>query len=160
MRSSSKINWRQKKGTNSYKEEIFLAYFLELSKILKPNTPANTLWSRFSMKKSMVKLKENIDIGKFFELTTFLKKQSVGFKPKKANVFDKNDIAKIMLTAPNNIYLLIKIATIFGLAGACRRTELTKITLDDFEDKESYVTKSKLKTLKITPQGRSSYLTK
>lgn len=32
---------------------------------------------------------------------------------------------------------MIKVATIFGIAGACRREELTKLTLDDIEDKEN-----------------------
>jgi integrase len=130
------IQWARKKGTTNFKkEEVLLAYFLELSKIMRPNT----LWSRFSMIKAVMKIRENLDIGQFYKLITFLKKQSVGFSPKKAKVFSKEDIAKFMEEAPDNVYLLIKVATIFGLAGACRRAELTNITLDDIEDRGNYI---------------------
>lgn len=131
------IQWARQKGTTNFKkEEVLLAYFLELSKVMRPNT----LWSRFSMIKAVMKLRENFNIGQFYKLITFLKKQSVGFSPKKAKVFNKEDIAKFMVEAPDDVYLLIKVATIFGLAGACRRVELTNITLENIEVKGNYIT--------------------
>lgn len=128
------LNWCKEKGVNSFREEVFLAYFSELSKVLK----SNTLWSRYSMVKRLVKIKQNLDISKFHKLTSFLKKQNVGFRPQKAQIFTKEDISKFML-APDEIYLMIKVGTIFALAGALRRAELVKITLDDIQDKGNLI---------------------
>ena len=50
-------------------------------------------------------------------------------------VLEQKDVENFILIAPDNIYLMIKVATIFGIAGACRREELIKITTDDLEDK-------------------------
>ncbi|KAJ8909295.1 hypothetical protein NQ315_010840 [Exocentrus adspersus] len=86
------MNWCTEKSVKSLKEEIFLAYFFQLNKVCKPNT----LWSRYSMLKSVTKMKNNIDISKFFKLTAYLKKQSLGFKPKKSKVFNKQEIAKFL----------------------------------------------------------------
>ncbi|KAJ8973547.1 hypothetical protein NQ317_018392 [Molorchus minor] len=47
----------------------------------------------------------------------------------------KEDIAKFMKEAPDEIYLLIKVVAVFGLAGACRREELNKLTIEDIDDK-------------------------
>lgn len=128
-------NWCHNKGTNSTKEEVFLAYFAHLSKIFQPNT----LWSKYSMLKSVLKIKINLDLSQYYKLTSFLKKQNVGYRPKKSKIFDKNDISKFMKEAPDETYLLIKVATIFGLAGACRRDELCKIMIDDIEDKGNLI---------------------
>ncbi|KAJ8911549.1 hypothetical protein NQ315_012802 [Exocentrus adspersus] len=78
-------SWCNEKKVKSLKEEVFLAYFADLSK--------------------------------------------------KAAVFTNEDISKFMLTVPDETYLMIKVATIFGLAGACRRAELSQITIDNIEDK-------------------------
>lgn len=128
------VKWCKEKGVKTYKEEVFLAYFLDLSKVLK----SNTLWSRYSMIKSLVKIKENLDISKFHKLTSFLKQKNVGFRAQKAQVFTKEDISRFML-APDEVYLMIKVCTIFALAGALRRSELMNITLDDIQDKGNLI---------------------
>lgn len=128
-------SWCNEKKVKSLREEVFLAYFAELSKVMKPNT----LWSRYSMIKSVAKIKQNLDISKFYKVTSFLKKKNIGFRPQKAAVFTKEDISKFMSTAPDEIYLMVKVATIFGLAGACRRAELSQITIDNIEDKGNLV---------------------
>lgn len=128
------VTWCKKKGVKSYKEEVFLAYFSDLSKVLK----SNTLWSRYSMVKSLVKIKQNVDISKFHKLTLFLKQKNVGFRAQKAQVFTKEDISRFML-APDEVYLMIKVSTIFALAGALRRAELVNITLDDIQDKGNLI---------------------
>ncbi|KAJ8912672.1 hypothetical protein NQ315_011031 [Exocentrus adspersus] len=86
--------------------------------------------------KSVKSLKEEIFLAYFFQLN---RKQSLGFKPKKSKVFNKQEIAKFLHEVPNDVYLMIKIVAIFGLAGACRRDELAKITLDDIEENEDIV---------------------
>lgn len=125
------IDWCNSKKVQPRKEEVFSAYFLEMSKIWRPNT----LWSRYSMIKSVCKLKQDLDIGKFHKLTAFIKRQNIGFRPKKAKTFNEEEITKFMSEASDEIYLMMKLVTIFGLAGACRREELTKLTIDDIDDK-------------------------
>lgn len=44
-----------------------------------------------------------------------------------------------MSEAPDEIYLMINLVIIFGLAGACRPEEIMKITIDDIEDKEDLI---------------------
>lgn len=127
--------WCEQKGIKTLKEEVLLAYFVTLSKEFKPNT----MWSKYSMLKNVIKIKRDIDIGEFYKLTAFLKKQNVGFKPKKAKIFTKEEIFSFMNSAPDEIYLLIKVATIFGLAGACRREELANLTTTDIEDKGNLI---------------------
>lgn len=48
--------WSHNKGKNSIKEEMFLAYFADLRKTFQPNTS----WSKYSMLKSVLKVKVNI----------------------------------------------------------------------------------------------------
>ena len=129
------MSWCKEKSVNSLKEEVFLAYFSSLSKICKPNT----LWSRYSMLKAVLKIEKNVNIGDYFKLTAYLKKKNVGFTPKKAKIFTKEEISKFLSEAPDDIYLMIKVAAIFGLAGACRREELMKITIDDIVDKGDFL---------------------
>lgn len=128
-------NWCNGKGVKSLKEEVLLAYFAELSKTIKPNT----LWSKYSMLKSKLKIEKDVDISRYFKLTAFLKKMNIGFQPKKAKVFTNEQISKFLLEAPDEIYLMIKVATIFGLAGACRREELCNLTTNDVIDKGDFV---------------------
>lgn len=46
------------------KEEVYLAYFAELSKKLKPFT----IWSRYSTLKTMIQMKRNVDISKYYKV--------------------------------------------------------------------------------------------
>lgn len=67
-------------------------------------------------------------------------KQTVGFRAHKGKTFARENIAKFIL-APDEIYLMLKVAIIFCLAWVCR--ELMKITPNDIEDKENIITKIK-----------------
>ena len=129
------VSWCEAKKVKAPKEEVLLAYFLEMSKLWKPNT----LWSRYSMLKSVLKVKKDLDISKYYKVTAYIKRQNVGFRAKKAKVFTQEDITKFMKEAPDEIYLLIKVVIIFGLAGACRCEELTKLTIDDIDDKGNVI---------------------
>ena len=71
------------------------------------------------MLKSVIKIKNDLDISKFFKVTSYIKKQNVGFRLKKAKVFNKA-VTKFLNEAPDEVYLMIKVVAIFGLAGACR----------------------------------------
>lgn len=127
-----------KKISNISKEEVLLFYFQEISKNFQPST----MWSKYSMVKSMLKLKKNVDISRHFKLIAFLKKKMVGFRPKKSKALSHEDVGTFLSTAPDDIYLLIKVATIFGVAGACRREELTYLLCENVvEQKELFLVK-------------------
>ncbi|KAL0808689.1 hypothetical protein ABMA28_013120 [Loxostege sticticalis] len=92
------IAWREEKKANSFSENVMLAYFSELSAKLKPST----LWSRFSMIKSMLKIRNNVDIifiskrhcvtnlhEQSYEINNSLS-QTVNMQPKTSPVSIKN----------------------------------------------------------------------
>lgn len=98
-------NWCQKKQIKSMpSENVMLAYFSELAKNKKPST----LWATYSMLRTTLNINDNIDISKFSKLIAFIKKQNVGYKPKKSLVFGKNDIDKFLAEAPLE-YLPLKV---------------------------------------------------
>ncbi|KAK5646496.1 hypothetical protein RI129_004960 [Pyrocoelia pectoralis] len=101
------------KVENCYTEKTMLAYFCYLSKIRKPSS----LWSYYSMLKATLKMNHNSD----------------GYKTKKSKVFTK-DVETFLYEAPDEIYLMIKVALIYGLAGACRRQELANLEKDDIQE--------------------------
>ncbi|KAJ8914374.1 hypothetical protein NQ315_017464 [Exocentrus adspersus] len=93
--------------------------------LLKSKTlSSSTLWAHYSMLKTMLNVKRNIDVSKFYKLSAFLKRKSEGYKPKKAKVLTLDQIDKFLLEAPDKDFLMIKVALIFGVAGACRGKEL------------------------------------
>lgn len=123
-------DWCNQTKVSNIKEEVMLAYFHKSSKTYAPST----LWSKYSMLKLVIKLEKDIDISKYYKLTSYLKRANDGYKSKKSMVLEQKDAENFIFNAPDNIYLMTKVATIFGLAGACRREELMKITTDDIED--------------------------
>lgn len=122
--------WRQQKKVNTVSDDILLVYLAEKAKSMK----ASTLWSRFSMIKSCLAVKENVDVSRLPKTTAYLKRQSVGYTPKKSKVLTADQVAKFILEAPDEKWLLTKIILIFGIFGACRRDDLTRLTLEDVED--------------------------
>ncbi|KAJ3619705.1 hypothetical protein MTP99_005364 [Tenebrio molitor] len=75
-----------------YEKEYKLSYVLERSRSVK----SSSLWSYFSQLKKMLLVKENIDIGRFHQVKTFLKQQCIGHRPKKSKVFTRG-IASVAL---------------------------------------------------------------
>lgn len=153
------VDWCTEKEIKKISENVLLAYFSKKSKLLKPSS----LWSTYSMLKSTLKVKKDIDISVFYKLISFLKQQSVGYKATKSKTLSDNDVTRFLLEAPNKIYLMKKVVLIFGIAGACRRDELVKLEVSDVEEKDSViiVTISDTKTHKtriftITNNGTGS----
>ncbi|XP_044755091.1 uncharacterized protein LOC123314044 [Coccinella septempunctata] len=80
--------WRNKrKKAKSVNEKIILAYIPERSKKVK----SSSLWSYYSQLKKMLALKEKIDIGRFYQVTAFLKQHSRGYVAKKSKVFTREE---------------------------------------------------------------------
>lgn len=97
--------WRNDKNVHTINEEVILAYLMEKSKILRPSS----LWSNYSMLKSTISIKNNIDISRYPKVIAFLKRKSVGYKPKKSRVLNKDQIDKFLSEAEDNIYLMKKV---------------------------------------------------
>lgn len=126
-------SWCSMKKIPKITENVLLAYMAEKSKIMK----ASSLWSIYSMLKTTLRVKENLEIGQFNNVIAFLKQQSVGHIRKKSKIFTKEDVQTYLLEAPDDMHLMNKVVLIFGIAGACRREELAKLTIDDVDDKDT-----------------------
>lgn len=128
------IKWCENKGVSGkYSENIFLAYFEEKAKVWK----SSSLWSHYSMIKAMLRVNNDVDISKHFKLIAYLKRQGEGYQAKKSKIFTRDQIEQFLKCAPDDEYLLMKVATIVGVFGACRREELCQLTLDNVEDMET-----------------------
>lgn len=99
------VMWQTAKNTKSFNQTVLLAYFFEMATTLN----SATLWSRFSMLKSIITVKHNIDIGQYAKLRNFLKNNHKNYKPKKAMVFTVEEIDKFLNEAPNDTYLPTKV---------------------------------------------------
>ena len=64
------MRWCSEKGIKSYSETVLLAYFGNLSAKMK----SSTLWSQYSMVKSMLNLKNGVDISKIYEVDGIFEK--------------------------------------------------------------------------------------
>jgi len=71
------------------------------------------------------------DIKQYEKVQIFLKQKSSKHKPKKSEVFSKENILEFLKTADDNNYLHFKVAVLFGLFGACRIGELTAMNIED-----------------------------
>ncbi|XP_045767619.1 uncharacterized protein LOC123868950 isoform X2 [Maniola jurtina] len=142
------ISWKNRKCLESFSEDVFLAYFEELAEKYKPST----LWCLYSMLKATVKARDDIDVKDYTKLVNFIKRASRGFKSKKANVLSSEHVQKFLDEAPDIIYLVTKVALIFGITGACGRRELADITTKDIEEYGEMflvrITNKKKKTLR------------
>jgi hypothetical protein len=72
------LKLRKINKTKSFSKNMFLTNFSKLSTEIKPST----LWSIYSMLKSMKNMKYNINVGTYLKLQVFLKRKSNGLKLK------------------------------------------------------------------------------
>ncbi|XP_045466569.1 uncharacterized protein LOC123675267 [Harmonia axyridis] len=86
------------------------------------------------MLKSVINIREDIDISKFPKLLAFLKRRNEGFKPKKSRILTSEQVDQFLREAPDDKYLMLKVALILGVAGACRGKELVNLEIDDVRD--------------------------
>jgi integrase len=127
------MDWRLKNKVNSFSEKILVAYFGDLSAKYK----SSTLWSIYSMLRGTLIAKHDVNIAAYYKLKALLKKESVNYVAKKANVLTNDDIKTFIETAPNELYLLTKTALIFGVCGCMRKGELYNVKLADVKDVNS-----------------------
>lgn len=98
-------DWCKIKKVAKVSENVLLVYMEEKAK----NKKASSLWATFSMLKQTLKLKENVDISKYYKVIAFLKRKNDSYTPKKAAVFEKHQITKFILEAPDEIFLSSKV---------------------------------------------------
>lgn len=154
--------WMKGKNTKSFDEKVLLAYFDELTaKVVPP-----TLWSKYSMLRTIINVQKNIDISKYALLRSFIKQQNVGYKCRKAKVFSPAELDTFLKRAPDSKYLVTKVRAskynakrrsemmdihdllclqvvcVLGISGACRRSELHSLTINDVQrEKNVFVLK-------------------
>ncbi|XP_033222470.1 uncharacterized protein LOC117176340 [Belonocnema kinseyi] len=123
------MKWREEKHIKSVSEKICIEYFSEKSKTVKPSS----LWATYSMLKCTMNLNEKVDLGKYKELKTFLKKSSKGVWNKKSKIFTSHQVRRFLTEAPDEQFLAAKTILVFGISGACYTNELINITSKDIE---------------------------
>ncbi|KAJ8984192.1 hypothetical protein NQ317_011101 [Molorchus minor] len=74
------------------------------------------------MLKSVINIRENVD------------RKNGGFKPKKSNVLTIEQVDQFLREALGDKYLVMKVALIAGVAGACRGKELVDLEVNDVRD--------------------------
>jgi hypothetical protein len=99
------MDWREKHHAGSFSERTILAFLNEKKEKVSPNT----LWSLTSMLKATLLAYHNVKLADYGKLTPFLKQNSVGYKPKKAKIFSKEQIDEFLLNAPNDDFLMQKV---------------------------------------------------
>lgn len=87
-------------------EKTLLAYFVQRHMQLKA---PGSLWAEYSMIKSTVFLYDGIDISKFSTLIAYLKRKNVGYRPKKASIFTREQFEKFLMEAPDEEFLIHKV---------------------------------------------------
>ncbi|PSN37934.1 hypothetical protein C0J52_12238 [Blattella germanica] len=92
---------------------------------------ASSLWCTYSKLKTILRVREKVDVSSFTNVVSFLKKMSVRHVPRKSNVLSRSQIDEFLLNAPDDVFLLIKVVTAFGVFGACRRQELHDLCFND-----------------------------
>lgn len=84
---------------------------------------------------------------------SILKSKSKGYQPKKAKVFEYEDVQKFLNEAPDEKYLLMKTVVVMGIMGACRCDELVNLKMTDIVNKQSIVVVNILKTKNYKPRS-------
>jgi hypothetical protein len=97
--------WKQERGVSGIKEDVILAYFLSLQK----KCASSSMWTKYSMLKTTLKVHNNLDISKYGKLKAYLKSQSRTYKSKKAKVLEKEHIEEFLLNALNSEHLMTKV---------------------------------------------------
>ena len=102
------IEWTQENNVEgNYSETVLLAYFEEKSKTWK----SSSLWSNYSMIKSILKMQNNQDISKYYKLIAYLKRKAEGYRPKKTKILTRQQIESFITDASDEKYLMLKVIT-------------------------------------------------
>lgn len=103
-------DWQLTKQTTSASEEMILVYLKKLK--TEKNYAPPTMWSNYSMLKKTLLSKKNVDISTYKKLTSYLKKNSVGYTSTQAKNFSAKQLEKFLTEAPDDKYLAAKVRMI------------------------------------------------
>ncbi|KAJ3665816.1 hypothetical protein Zmor_001287 [Zophobas morio] len=103
------------------KRKKMLNYLDEKSQEVKPST----LWSKYSMIKAVLSVKENIEINR---VIAFLKRNSVGYEPTKSKVLTRQEIDTFLTNADDMKY------EIYINKGHCFRRSSASLAADSDVD--------------------------
>lgn len=97
--------WCTRNDIKTTCEDSILAYFnSDLARY-----KSSSLWSKYSMLRSTINLREGIDISKLPSVIPFLKRNGKGYKPKKLLILAKNHIDEFLIKADNKEHLFNKV---------------------------------------------------
>lgn len=130
------MQFLQSQNTENITEKALLVYFGEMNK--KGGSPAS-LWSKYSMLKTMLNIKMNVDLAKFHTLKALLKNYNKGYKPKKATTFTKEQFDTFIKEATDSTHLLHKVILIMGISGGLRRVEVYNLRVHDVIDEQTRI---------------------
>lgn len=104
-------DWKKLKKTTSNSERVLLAFFAELGEggENEKKNVSSTLWAKYSMLKSTMKIYDHVDISSYASLTAFLKQESKGHVPKQARTFTETELRRFIDTAPDLLWLDVKV---------------------------------------------------
>ena len=97
--------WMEVKKIHDISEKVVLAYFAEQAGKLKPSS----LWCRYSMLRTLVSIRKEIDISRYHQVVAFLKRKSEGYRPKKSCIFCKEEIHQFLKEMNDKDFLLMKV---------------------------------------------------
>lgn len=100
------MSWCSSKQFEELTEDAIFTYFEELSQTYS----STTLWSLYSMLRSMLFIHHNINMEGHTKLKAFLKAKSRGYKAKKYKVFTQEEVNKFITEAPDETYLASKVS--------------------------------------------------
>lgn len=105
------IKWRRGSNLQDFSEDVFIAFI----KHLEVTKKASTVLSKYSMLRTVVLARLNIDIKHYPALTAYLKELAKGITPKPSKFFSAEEINNFLEKAPNEQYLAIKVSAILSL---------------------------------------------
>ncbi|KAG5883382.1 hypothetical protein JTB14_018142 [Gonioctena quinquepunctata] len=98
---------------------------------------ASTMWAIHSKLQCLLRINKGVDIKSFAKLHAFMKAISKNDVAKKAYVFNGDALRKFFIDAPDITYLFLKVVSICGIFGSCRRCELCDLRLHGIEEEGS-----------------------
>lgn len=102
------LQWCMSKKIQHFSENVLLGYFSQELNHLK----SSSLWAIYSMLKTTLNTRKNVDISKYHKLIAYLKKKSHNHCPKKSKTLDLHQIKSFITDAPDTTYLMKKVSQI------------------------------------------------
>ncbi|HJY23391.1 MAG TPA: hypothetical protein VJ279_10920 [Hanamia sp.] len=97
--------WCSEKKIGKTTEDSILAFFHHVLSSYK----SSSLWTKFSMLRTTIKLNDGIDIGTYPSVIAFLKRKGEGFKAKKSLSLTRENVNNFLLLADDKEHLLNKV---------------------------------------------------